>query len=265
MFRVQYWLAGACIGVANLIPGISGASIAIFFGLYSKLLNSFSQSLTKPISIPKHISLWLPIGLGAILGILSFSHLIDWALNKHLNSLKIMLLLCMSTQIPHLFKKHPYKLKKQDAVLIIALTLLFTCLLLFFGKANPLQANTPTTLGLFLSGILAAAAMVLPGLSGSLMLVLIGTYGPIIQAIKQVNIEIIFTVGIGAVIGVLGISWLLSKLLKTFPKTSFLFIISLIIASFVPLWPKNTLLSVNGLAIASCITGLSLSMFVKTK
>ena len=126
-------------------------------------------------------------------------------------------------------------------------------------------SNTTTVLSIYhysfliLSGFIAAGSMVIPGISGSLMLILMGSYYIILNAVSEFNIPIIMSVGIGALLGIILFTKIIEYCLKHFPSHSYFLILGLIIGSLPKLWPDFAF-DIQGLVgLVSCIIGIYLS------
>ena len=139
----------------------------------------------------------------------------------------------------------------------------FSIIQYFYGSSSEVSTgynlNLAYSIKLILAGALAGGAMVIPGISGSLLLVMIGEYYNILGFVNNRVILPILFVGVGAVIGIVGFAKIIDKLLKNHRDNTLYFIIGLIIASLIEIWPGFTLTSTNG--ILNIIT-LSLGVYV---
>ena len=254
------FLHGIAIGVANIIPGISGGTIAVVLNIYDHLISSLSTILSPTFvaSIFKKrikdftgpIIFLLFIFTGAITGIVAFSKLLSFLLTNYPFSTNSFFLGLIIGSIPLIFKAHQdmsFSISKLFTFLlggsIITLTLLFP-----EKSQSTLSISNDYFHYLFLvlSGFIAAGSMVVPGISGSLMLVLMGSYYIILNAVSQFNIPIIFSVGIGAILGIVIFTKIIEYCLKRFPSHSYYLILGLIIGSIPKLWP-GILLNLEGL------------------
>lgn len=258
--RFHLFLAGSGIGIANLIPGISGATIALFFGLYEKLLDSLSAIIKNPKQLSKQISFLLPIIFGAFIGITSFSYIIDFSLKYFPTLFKCLLLFSVSTQIPFLWKRYASHFTIFHYPFLIAISILVGLLSFFFLNMNAeTMSQAPNSL-LIASGFFGASALILPGLSGSLIFVLMGTYPIIIEAIKTFNIPVLFTVSIGALLGLSSTVFILKWLLKHLPAFCYVLIFGLVFGAFVPLWPTQITGFTHVLSLGCILAGIGLGV-----
>jgi len=204
--QIKYSLAGFCMGVAELIPGISGSTIAVIFKIYPNLLIILSNLRLKNLtlsfrSLSKNFqfNVFLPLIFSMMIALIFCSKGINYLLINYekvflsfLGALMIMLSIYIINFCKELFK---------DKKLI---------LFLFFGlgmglalqEINIGSGNTSLTY-IFLSGILAFSFFLIPGISGSAMLVVLGVYGPIIQAVATLDFNLLIPFAFGCLISLL--------------------------------------------------------------
>ena len=231
---------GMLMGIANIIPGVSGGTIAVVTGVYDNLIESISQFLTAPFEDKKKYSIFLlQIIFGAGISIILLSKVIDNAFKHYNYQILFFFIGLIIGSIPLLLKENKIILtisnyKKLLSLLWFIIGLVIPILLIFLPESN-YDNNTMTYLSA--SGFIAAAAMILPGLSGSLMFLILGTYKPIITAINNLNFILIFNVAIGGVFGLITLSRLINYCIKNFVQYSYCFIIGLMIGSCINIWP----------------------------
>ncbi|MDP8262041.1 MAG: DUF368 domain-containing protein [Candidatus Ancaeobacter aquaticus] len=248
---IKLWLKGCCIGIANIIPGVSGGTVAFVFGIYEdlvKAIKSFDITCLKLLFTFKIKALFnhIPwrflavVFFGVFTAILSVSRGLSWLLqNKPVLVYAFFFGLILATG-PVIAKR----VRKWNVPTGIAL-LLATVGTFFFVGLVPV--TTPDTLWfLFLSGMIAAVSMILPGLSGAFMLVLIGKYQYILDAINDGDIVSLGVVAFGCAVGVLvfvrGIHWLLTHK----HDVTVAFLTGLVLGSLRKIWPwKVTLESIT--------------------
>ena len=240
---LKLFIAGGFIGIANLIPGVSGATIAVILGVYDPLILAFKSILSRQDMKSSAIFL-LCIFCGASISIIGFSSLLlDYISLREkelsfifigliLGSIPIVLRLSSSTSSSN---KLSIKLK----LFYSALGLLLLAGLSLFTP-NGLQSITPTWANTWwyymISGIIAAASMVIPGLSGSLILIIMGIYTPILTAISSLNIVVLVPFSVGVMLGFIIMIRLVSWCLTHHKETSVWIIIGLLLGSTIPLF-----------------------------
>lgn len=250
MENIKLILKGFIIGVANIIPGVSGGTLAITLGIYEKLISIISHFFKN---IKENIKFLIPIGIGTVLSILILSKVISYSLDKFPLPTTLLFIGLILGGLPMLFSK--VKKEKQifkfSNILIFLITFSLITLFGFMGTGDTTaNLSNPGFIGyilLFLVGVVAAATMIIPGISGSFMLMMLGYYKPIIDTISELaslknighNIMILIPFGLGIVIGIVLIAKLIELLLKKFPTKTYYGIIGFVIASittiFMPL------------------------------
>ncbi len=250
LFVVQ----GMLVGVANIIPGVSGGTFALVLGIYERLLSALGafgagtvkvvfQVLTAPTDSEKRAKLvnewkrldatWLLVlALGAAGAILASSHLIAYLLDSHLSP---TLSFFIGLIIPSIAV--PYKLLERKSWPELFACILGVGLLISLTLIRPATGMGLGMVGLFFSGAIAISAMILPGVSGSFMLMVMGKYKLVLDAINHMDLVKLAVFAAGCLVGLLAFVRLLNFLLKKFHSTTMAFLIGLILGSLWVLWP----------------------------
>ena len=204
--QVKYSLAGFCMGVAELIPGISGSTVAVIFKIYPNLMSILSQLRPKNFSL--NISLIsqifqlrvsLPLIFSMITAILLCSNLITIMINNYEElflSLLGWLMMFLSIYVADFFKA---LLKRLNLLIFLILGISIGYILQELNISS--QGVTP--LYLFISGLIAFSFFLIPGISGSAILVVLGVYSPVIQAIANFNLLFLFPFALGCLVSLL--------------------------------------------------------------
>jgi len=247
MFR--NFIYGILIGIANIIPGVSGGTIAVVLDIYEPLIKS-SSALTNFKSINKRQIAFLgTIGVGAAVGIVGFSHTIELLLKHYpIETQSVFAGLVLGT-IPLIVRKRAQSPKSMISILYVFIGLSI-CLLPSSGSlatTGDAMAQTGNTILLFMSGMIGAASMVIPGISGSLILVLMGTYTTIISAISNFEVMTLFWVALGAGAGIIIAIKAIAVCLKQAPGSTYSLILGLLGGAFIKLLPElsNGILSIE--------------------
>lgn len=164
------FLKGIVIGIAKVIPGVSGALLAISFHIYEKGIKILSNPFQN---IKENIKFLLPLGFGILLAIVGFSNLISYFLNSHYFLTMLLFIGLIVGGIPDLLKKINWK-EKHNFFCIIFFFLTFFFLMSDYGNSQ--NSSNPSFIELILLGILEAVTVVVPGLSGTALLMAIGYY-----------------------------------------------------------------------------------------
>ena len=246
------------MGLANLIPGVSGGTIAITLGIYDKLIESISHILSN---LKQNIKFLLPIFIGMILSILTLSKVMSIALDKFLFPTILFFIGAIVGGIPMLYKKvKGNKDITSYIIFVLTFTLVIGMTYLSGGKVISFDGiNIIGYIKLFFVGVISAATMVIPGISGSAVLMTLGYYEPIINTIKDLtnfsnlfsNMMILIPFGIGVVIGILLIAKLIEYLLKKFEIKTYYGILGFVFASIISIIIQNFFM--NGIITISIL------------
>lgn len=243
-------IKGMAMGIADLIPGVSGGTIAFITGVYEELIHSLSElkfSLIKDlykkgykyvlrkINAPFLISLFF----GIFISILLFSKFISWLLVDYP-------ILTWSFFFGLILSSILYVIEKIEKWNLI------TALLLVLGtfiayKITKLQAfnSTDSYLYIFISGAVAICAMILPGISGAFILVLMGSYNSILQSISNKEILKILSFGAGAIIGLLTFSKFLKFLFNKYKNETLSILTGFMAGALVKIWPWKKIINLE--------------------
>ena len=242
--KLKIMLKGMVFGIANIIPGVSGGTIALTLGIYEDLIKALSNILK---SFKKSMSLLIPFGLGTAISIVVFSKIINYTLTKFPTMTILFFIGLIIGGLPLITEKVKGKKVKVRYIVLMLLTFAFILGISFLnenGNNVVLSSNPITYILLFLVGVVAAATMVIPGISGSFVLMLLGYYKPIINTIDELtsfnnvfqNILILIPFGLGVVIGIITIAKLLEYLFKKYKTETYYAIIGFIVASIITLF-----------------------------
>lgn len=212
---IGLYLRGMAMGAADLVPGVSGGTIALITGIYDELLSSISAIHPRMIlqvfkgewktiwnTINGNFLVVLALGIGT--SILGLSNLLHHLLEQHSTLLYCFFFGLVSASIP--FVGREIKIRNARAAFAFAVGAAIA-----FGISSlPISQTEPSALYLFGAGAVAACAMILPGISGSFILLLLGAYATAIGAVKSFDLVRIAIIGSGVISGLL----LFSKLLK---------------------------------------------------
>lgn len=242
LFYVLLFLKGVGMGAADVIPGVSGGTIAFISGIYEELLQSIkSVNLTalKLLFSGKLKAFWRHIngtflfvlisGIG--LSILTLARLMTYLLQHH----EILVWSTFFGLVGASAFFVAKKIKKWTIWTILA-SILFTALAYWITDITPTQ--TPENYGfIFLCGFIAIIAMILPGISGSFILLLLGKYFFIMHALHTLNIPILAVFVVGVVLGIITFSHLLTWLLKHYFEITIAILFGFMIGSLNKIWP----------------------------
>ncbi len=242
-------LKGIAMGAADVVPGVSGGTIAFISGIYEELLNSISNinfSLFKTLKKEGFKVAWKELNgsflaslfVGVFISIVSLAKLISWLLINHpilLWSFFFGLVLASVIYIAKQITKWNYK---------SILLLLFGAVLAYYiTTLNPLMSENSSTIFMFFAGAIAICAMILPGISGSFILVLLGAYKPVLAAVNNRDFTTIAAIGLGAILGLLSFSRVLKYLFANYKNYTLAVLTGFVIGSLNKIWPWKRVLT----------------------
>ncbi|MDO5148205.1 MAG: DUF368 domain-containing protein [Oscillospiraceae bacterium] len=244
-------LKGAALGTAFVIPGFSGGTMAVILKIYDRLLDAISLSIEK---LKKNFGFILFLVIGMAAGVFATAVGLSWLFENHPVPTALTLTGIVIGSLPMIWKECTSE-SKFKPVNIIPFLIAFAVMIVMFliennGTAeNAVQTDFSLILALKLAagGFIAAISMVIPGISGSLMLTIMGMYETSITAVKDLNIALIAPIGIGAVAGILSGAKIISLLLKKFRQSTYSVIIGLIVGSLLTIFPSDFSLNAEGI------------------
>ena len=251
-------LKGFIMGIANIIPGVSGGTLALTLGIYEDFIGALSHFFRN---FKKNVKFLLPIAIGILLAIASLSRVIDYSFNNYPIPTSLFFVGLVIGGIPMLLSKvkGTKEVKKVSSYVIFLITfsvvMIMACSELIFGEGLKVSLTNMGILNyilLFLVGLIAAATMVIPGVSGSLVLMLLGYYYPILSIIKEFtalknlasNILILGVFGIGVLMGIVLISKLIEYLFQKYEAKTYFGVLGFIVASVLAI-PISTMFNIE--------------------
>lgn len=242
MSNISVFLQGFAIGSANVIPGVSGGTLALIFGILERLIkaiNSFEITAIKLFFSGKWRRFWqhidgtflLLLVLGAGLAIVSMARLVSYLFYNYPTAISAFFfgLIAMSVYFLR-FEVAKWKLAHY---LLLALGLAIAVSLSFLSPAN----SNGHPLYLFICGVLAISSQLLPGISGSFVLILLGNYTLVIDAVKNLDIITLIPFAVGCLLGIFTFSRVLAFLLRKRQEGTMALLIGFVLGSLVVIWP----------------------------
>lgn len=237
---ILIFIRGFLMGSADTIPGVSGGTIALITGIYERLIRAISSikfSFLKPLlrldfggfkeKLFEEIDfeLFIPLILGIGIAVLTLSKVIAYLLLNHTAyTFSFFLGLILASAYILYTKLDGINIK------LIVLTVIGIVLSYIFVGLNPIAANH-SLIVIFFSGMIAICAMILPGISGSFLLLLLGQYEYMLNSLNSLNITEIVVFIAGALIGILGFSKLLNYLLENYESATMAFLIGIMVGT----------------------------------
>ncbi len=276
-------LKGMIMGVANIIPGVSGGTIAVGLGIFDKLIEAINGFFKAP---KKHLPFLIPLGLGMVIGILAFSGIISFGLKNYSFATNMFFVGLVVSSVPLIYNGAKEKNFKPMYYIYTVIGFLVVFLLALLEKQG--VETTTQNVGyvkLFVSGAIASSAMVIPGISGSFMMVLLGVYNVLLVALDTLknwmmspsdtallveSLKVLVPLGLGIIVGVILIGKVIEFLFERFHSQTYLVILGLIFGSVYVILTSdvtyssgiNTMVIISG--VVMCIIGFTIGMlFVK--
>ena len=257
------------MGAADVVPGVSGGTIAFISGIYEELLASISSikiNLLKTLFTEGFNVTWKKLNgnflvallAGIFTSVLSLARLISWLLEhkpilvwSFFFGLVLASILFVGRQI------------SKWTIFTVVIFILGALLAYYITTLQPLISENTSPLFMFFAGALAICAMILPGISGAFILVLLGAYKPVLDAIHNKNITLLAIVAAGAVTGLLSFSKLLNWLFDHYKNLTLAALTGFIFGSLNKIWPWKEVLTwrVNSKGIPVPFTERSISPF----
>lgn len=237
------------IGIANIIPGVSGGTLAVIFNIYDELVekigNFLQVNFRTKIEYAKYL---LVVGIGAGIGILMFANIIKFSVTNFPKLTSIVFSLLVLPSIPFIVKGLDYKRGKNIFSFFIGvlIMLIFIFFNIKYGKNSSIENmyllnNTSYfsnyyLIKLFICGLVAAGTMIIPGISGSLLLLMIGEYYNIVAFVTNFTIKPLIFVGLGMGSGIIIFSKTIDYLLKNYREVTLFFITGIVTISVLQIW-----------------------------
>jgi putative membrane protein len=231
-------IKGFFIGVATLVPGASGGTMAIILGIYDDIIAGISEFFKN---WKKNFILLAEVAVGGLLGILILSYLFEGIIDKYEFEMKYLFMGAIIGGLPTLIKKakETQKIKPTNYIYLVIGFVLTLVMVLEPDAIVNLTASKDLLgyLFLFIAGFIIAVALVLPGISGSFMLLALGLYDKTLNAINNRVVEFLIPLALGIIVGTLLSSKVIDKCLHKYPTSTYMLIIGFVLGSIVILFP----------------------------
>lgn len=240
-------LKGMAMGIAELVPGVSAGTIAFISGIYEEFISSINNVNLKTLWLWRKEgfqSFWkalngnflLALVLGMAISILSFTKLVRWLLENEPILIWSFFFGLVLASVIFVAKD----IKKWNLANILLLTV--GAIVAYYLTELPPSENSTSLPYLFFSGALAVCAMILPGISGSFIMVLLGAYKTIIDALDEKDFKILITVGLGILFGILSFARVLKWMFNHYKNITLAVLTGFILGSLNKIWPWKKVL-----------------------
>lgn len=227
---------GLVVGSSMLVPGVSGGTTAIILGIYDKLIHAVSAIFAD---FRKNLTFLCVFCVGAGAGLLLFARLMLWAVETWELPMMFLFLGAIIGSVPMLYRQA--KVARFNPAYILFAVVGVAIVLSLGYLPKPESEFSGSTLAhmamLFVTGVIIAVAIVLPGISTSHMLLILGMYNTTLEAIKTMNLPFLVPIALGGLTGIFLTTSLLEKALTKFPRVSYFMIIGFVLGSIIDVFP----------------------------
>lgn len=223
---------GVLVGIANIIPGISGGTILALADMYENTVSDFATILKFQVRTELWKMALLNIAklvVGIIAGLIVFSHVMSWMLDNAFRPTMIGIFVLMIISLVQYLIKFKPNINFKWLPFVVGITLpVGISIIRLLGVEFQVSESL---IAIFITGVIASAAMILPGISGSMILLIVGTYNLFINTIKNLEVVNILVLGAGIIIGIFGAVIGIEKIYKTKKEQMNSFVCGLLISS----------------------------------
>lgn len=253
MYFLQNFIIGIAIGSGAILPGISSGVFCVIFGIYEKLLDSILHFFESPC---KNIKFLLPIFIGIFVGVFIFSNIINYFLIKFPIQIKSIFIGLILGSIPSLIKETNKNFKFKSSYFIytiLAFIIGIVCVIIEKNNSFNLENQNFSYIYLILSGFLMSAGVIIPGVSSTVILMILRVYPSYLSSISLLYFPTLVPIGIGLGLGSFIFMKATNFLLKKFYAQTFYTIIGFTLGSIFVLFP-NVQFDLNALICIICIS-----------
>ncbi len=251
-------LVGALIGIVSMLPGASGATIAVIFGVYERLIADVANIRTKLL---KDLRFIIPLGLGIVLGLFACAFGLEFLIDNWEVPTMFFFAALILTQIPDIRKL------SDDGVpmtswnwLALAVGIVIMLVFLFIGEGEESAQDTSNMLLMFLVGVILAISKLAPGISGSTILLALGLYTPFMEALTHFDVGLLVPIGLGLVIGALAFAKVIDHFMQHNRKSTYMVILGLTIGSVVTVTIQSVMMTETMNEVVGGIIGIALGI-----
>lgn len=252
-------IKGIFIGAGAIVPGVSSGVLCVIFGIYEKLLDSVLNFFKD---IKNNIQFLFPIALGVGIGVLSFSNILNYFLYEFPIQTKSIFIGLIIGTIPSLIKEVNTKEKfKSQNIIYLLITLAIGVITVIIENKMTIVNNIENinVMYLIICGAMMSVGIIVPGVSSTIILMLLGVYSIYLQSIANLYLPVLIPIGIGLVLGSMIVMKLTKKLLETYYAQTFYSIIGFTIGSIFVLLPQGMTLLETIMCVLCIILGVYIS------
>lgn len=239
---LRHFLTGLCIGAANVIPGVSGGTIALLTGVYGRLLAAVGHLTDAPLRLARARrwreawtaadgSFLAVLGAGLVVSIFTFARLFEWLLRTH--EVETMAFFFGLILLSIFYVGQGVKHWRADRLIALLAGAAVAAGVALMAPAS----ENPDPVYVFVCGVIAVASMILPGLSGSFVLLIMGNYALVLGAVGHLHWPVLIPMTLGCAVGLLGFSRLLDWVLQRWRDLTLALMTGFVLGSLAVIWP----------------------------
>lgn len=277
---IKSFFKGVVIGIANIVPGVSGGTMMVSMGIYDKLIHCITHLFSE---FKKSVLFLLPIAVGMVAAIAASSFGLTYLFENLPIQTNLLFVGLILGGLPAIWKKVKGSSVKAGHLLACILFFALVVGMAALGESEGASADLSFNLGnvviLLVVGVITSATMVIPGVSGSMVLMLMGFYYPVLNAVKDFFSDlaafdidgilkgcgILIPFGIGVVVGIFGIAKLVEIIFEKFPLYAYWAIIGLIVSSPIAILLMGTFPAVTVLSAVTGVIALGVGIVIAMK
>lgn len=277
---IKSFFKGMVIGIANIVPGVSGGTMMVSMGIYDKLIHCITHLFSE---FKKSVLFLLPIAVGMVAAIAASSFGLTYLFENLPIQTNLLFVGLILGGLPAIWKKVKGSSVKAGHLLACILFFALVVGMAAMGESEGASADLSFNLGnvviLLVVGVITSATMVIPGVSGSMVLMLMGFYYPVLNAVKDFFSDlaafdingilrgcgILIPFGIGVVVGIFGIAKLVEIIFEKFPLYAYWAIIGLIVSSPIAILLMGTFPAVTVLSAVTGVIALGVGIVIAMK
>ncbi len=261
--NIKRFTVGTMVGIASMLPGVSGAVIAVCFGIYERLIADLADLRHR---IKTDFVFILTIALGMLFGMVVSAFGLDYLMNQYMALALFFFLGLILGQIPELWKLTAPKTGRYDAYNKISFIFGIGVMMMFMvlGIADNMETSHDMTsyICLFFVGIIFAISKIAPGISGSTLLLALGLYQPMLDAITSHDWALLVPLCIGLIIGLLGFAKVMNNAITNHRRSTYCAILGLTVGSLVVILDYSMVEITSTMDLVTGLVGLILGIIL---
>lgn len=245
MEHVRTFFIGIILGVANVIPGVSGGTMAVVFGVYDRLVAVLTLNFA---AIRRNVAFVAALASGLVVSILTFAKIVTWLLARYPVPVNFFFEGIILGSVPFIASLAGFARRRRTASSVVprvalavaGLGIMVAMAVIKSSDAESVRVTAltlPVALWLFAMGLVAAVTMLMPGISGSFVLVLFGAYATVMGSVSDFNVPLMAPFALGVGIGLLLGAGIVRFLLSRCPFLAYALILGLVVGSLIPVYP----------------------------